>query len=178
MIGLKQRQAWLVSSYIFCLILGKSLFSLSFSLFVCTQEIWALCFIRGSSTNPFCPLHPPQGSSQNLPLDPEVAHKGAPGSLQCSWARQLCQSPRKKGEGITDTQKDQWTHGCHAFGGGCVGGPHKPKRCTAMYNRYLKLQGKPGMVTHTFNPKTWEAEAGISLSVQSHPGLHIGFQDS
>jgi hypothetical protein len=29
----------------------------------------------------------------------------------------------------------------------------------------------PGVVTHTYNPHTWEAEAGGS-EVQSQPGLH------
>ena len=34
------------------------------------------------------------------------------------------------------------------------------------------------MVAHAFNPSTWEAEAGGSLSVQDQPGLHSEFQDS
>lgn len=44
-----------------------------------------------------------------------------------------------------------------------MGGAHKPQKCTAMYNGYLKLQVKPGMVTHTFNPRTWEASAFLSV---------------
>lgn len=34
------------------------------------------------------------------------------------------------------------------------------------------------MVTHTFNPKAQEAEAGRSIWVQGQPGLQIEFQDS
>ena len=48
-----------------------------------------------------------------------------------------------------------------------MGGACKPQRCTAMYNEYLKLRVKSGMVIHTFNPRTWEAEAGAFLSVQT-----------
>jgi hypothetical protein len=35
-----------------------------------------------------------------------------------------------------------------------------------------------GVVAHTFNPITWEAEASSSLWVQGQPGLHNEFQDS
>ena len=33
-------------------------------------------------------------------------------------------------------------------------------------------------VPHTFNPSTWETEAGESLCVQGQPGLQSEFQDS
>ena len=35
----------------------------------------------------------------------------------------------------------------------------------------------PGMVTHTFNPSTWEAEAGRSLWVRGQHSLQSKFQD-
>jgi hypothetical protein len=31
---------------------------------------------------------------------------------------------------------------------------------------FLKIQYKPGVVVHTFNPSTWEAEAGGFLSLR------------
>jgi hypothetical protein len=34
------------------------------------------------------------------------------------------------------------------------------------------------MVTHAFNPGTWEAEAGGSLQIRGQPGLQSDFQDS
>jgi hypothetical protein len=37
---------------------------------------------------------------------------------------------------------------------------------------------RPGMVAHTFNASTWEAEAGGSLWVGGQPGLQSEFQDS
>jgi len=36
----------------------------------------------------------------------------------------------------------------------------------------LKGSVKPGVVTHTFNPSTWEAEASGSLCDQGQPELH------
>jgi hypothetical protein len=36
---------------------------------------------------------------------------------------------------------------------------------------------KPGVVAHTFNPSTWEAEAGLSSSLVQ-PGLQRELQDS
>ena len=34
------------------------------------------------------------------------------------------------------------------------------------------------MVVYVFNPSTWEADAGVSLFVQSQPGLQSKFQNS
>jgi hypothetical protein len=34
------------------------------------------------------------------------------------------------------------------------------------------------VVTHAFNPSTWEAEAGRFLSLRPQPGLQREFQDS
>lgn len=34
----------------------------------------------------------------------------------------------------------------------------------------------PDVVVSTFNPSTWEAQAGLFLWVRGHSGLHIKFQ--
>jgi hypothetical protein len=36
----------------------------------------------------------------------------------------------------------------------------------------------PGVVAHTFNPSTWEAEVGENFWVRGQPGLQSEFQDS
>lgn len=50
-----------------------------------------------------------------------------------------------------------------------------------IYQR-IKIEKKrdiwPGMVVYTFNPSTWEAEVGRSLSIQGLPGPQSEFQGS
>jgi hypothetical protein len=41
-----------------------------------------------------------------------------------------------------------------------------------------KIKFSRAVVAHTFNPSTWEAEAGGFLSFQGQPGLQSEFQDS
>lgn len=43
---------------------------------------------------------------------------------------------------------------------------------SASWQHILKIQRKPGMVVHIFNPSTEEAETDESLWVQGQPGLH------
>lgn len=40
-------------------------------------------------------------------------------------------------------------------------------------NGYKNMVQKLGVVAHTFNPRTWEAEVGGSMGVQGRPGLQI-----
>jgi hypothetical protein len=43
---------------------------------------------------------------------------------------------------------------------------------------YKNRERNWAMMVHTFNPRTWEAEAGESLGVQDQPGLPSEFQNS
>jgi hypothetical protein len=50
--------------------------------------------------------------------------------------------------------------------------------CYAMLCYAMLLAYWRDMVAHTFNPRTWEAEAGGYLWVWGQPGLYSKFQDS
>jgi hypothetical protein len=46
------------------------------------------------------------------------------------------------------------------------------------WNALRRFSASQVVVVHTFNPSTWEAEAGRSLEVQDQSGLESEFQDS